>query len=122
MANMFEVCSARATISAVGFCSPCTLLAPPPPHALSSPGPAFRDGVQPDAEFRHVQRHTNDADVSCALYALHPASRLAPRLALCGPLSTRQDAYAFNQPLSLSTSKVTHMWAMFYVRRRGPPP
>merc|ERR1712086_988452 len=30
--------------------------------------------------------------------------------------STRQDARAFNQPLSFDTSKVTNMYAMFWVR------
>ena len=30
--------------------------------------------------------------------------------------STRQDARAFNQPLSFDTSKVTYMSYMFYVR------
>jgi hypothetical protein len=29
---------------------------------------------------------------------------------------TRQHAYAFNQPLSLDTSKVTNMYGMFLVR------
>ena len=31
-------------------------------------------------------------------------------------LSTRQDAFAFNQPLSFDTSKVTTMGYMFHVR------
>jgi hypothetical protein len=30
--------------------------------------------------------------------------------------STRQDAHAFNQPLSFDTSKVTNMYRMFIVR------
>ena len=36
------------------------------------------------------------------------------------PLSTRQGALAFNQPLSFDTSKVTHMWKMFFVRALPP--
>ena len=34
------------------------------------------------------------------------------------PLRTRQDAAAFNQPLSFDTSSVTDMSYMFYVRFR----
>ena len=46
-----------------------------------------------------------------------PASRPAPRPVSHVPLpSTRQYAYAFNQPLSFDTSKVTNMEAMFHVR------
>ena len=44
-----------------------------------------------------------------------PAARTSPRIARPS-LSTRQSAYAFNQPLSLDTSKVTDMSYMFYVR------
>ena len=47
---------------------------------------------------------------------LSPASRLAPRPALDAPLSTRQSASSFNQPLSLDTSSVTTMYVMFAVR------
>jgi hypothetical protein len=37
--------------------------------------------------------------------------------------SLRQAAYAFNQPLSFDTSKVTNMYHMFYVRSaRALPP
>jgi hypothetical protein len=37
--------------------------------------------------------------------------------------STRQNTYAFNQPLSFDTSKVTNMYHMFYVRSaRALPP
>jgi len=43
-----------------------------------------------------------------------PGAHLAPHRM---PLpSTRQHAYAFNQPLSLDTSKVTNMQSMFDVR------
>ena len=35
---------------------------------------------------------------------------------LCLPLESRQSAYAFNQPLSFNTSRVTYMQSMFYVR------
>jgi len=43
-----------------------------------------------------------------------PGAHLAPH---CMPLlSTRQTASAFNQSLSLDTSKVTTMRSMFYVR------
>ena len=39
------------------------------------------------------------------------------------PLSTRQNAYAFNQPLSFDTSSVTTMESMFRVRSaRAPHP
>ena len=42
-----------------------------------------------------------------------PAARTSSRI-VCPP--TRQLAYAFNQPLSFDTSKVTTMSDMFYVR------
>eukprot|EP00964_Phaeocystis_antarctica_P081544 scaffold51015_cov63-Phaeocystis_antarctica.AAC.1 len=44
------------------------------------------------------------------------ASRALPFPASHARLSTRQDARAFNQPLSFDTSKVTDMWGMFRVR------
>ena len=44
------------------------------------------------------------------------ASRAAPLPTLHARLSTRQEARAFNQPLSFDTSKVTDMNHMFYVR------
>jgi hypothetical protein len=38
-------------------------------------------------------------------------------------LSTRQNAFVFNKPLSFDTSKVTDMTHMFYVRSaRALPP
>eukprot|EP00964_Phaeocystis_antarctica_P155966 scaffold125415_cov48-Phaeocystis_antarctica.AAC.3 len=55
--------------------------------------------------------------VACAILAPRPlASRPAPRPASYAPPSTRQYAYAFNQPLSFDTSSVTAMNQMFYVR------
>ena len=53
-----------------------------------------------------------------------PASRprTSPRI-LRAPISTRQSARAFNQPLSFETSSVTIMYLMFYVRSaRALPP
>ena len=52
------------------------------------------------------------------------ASRVAPLLTSHARLSTRQQASAFNQPLSFDTSKVTNMGYMFTVRsaRALPPP
>ena len=56
--------------------------------------------------------HTN-----CVAATQRPhASRAAPLLASHARLSTRQSAYAFNQPLSFDTSKVTNMHGMIYVR------
>ena len=50
-----------------------------------------------------------------------PGAHFAPhRRALCH-LSTRQDAVAFNQPLSLDTSSVTDMNFMFFVRSAYGP-
>ena len=47
-----------------------------------------------------------------------------PRARSHARLSTRQEAKAFNQPLSFDTSKVTDMGGMFNVRsaRALPPP
>eukprot|EP00964_Phaeocystis_antarctica_P073911 scaffold45395_cov60-Phaeocystis_antarctica.AAC.2 len=45
-----------------------------------------------------------------------PTSPPTPRPASYAPLSTRQSATAFNQPLSFDTSKVTNMYRMFTVR------
>jgi hypothetical protein len=54
---------------------------------------------------------------ACRLCRHRPASRRAPRPASHVPLpSTWQSAAAFNQPLSLDTSKVTSMRNMFEVR------
>ena len=55
---------------------------------------------------------------ACAATASHPPAspaRTSPRIAYALP-STRQDAYAFNQPLSFDTSKVTNVFGMFWVR------
>ena len=42
-------------------------------------------------------------------------ARTSPRI-VHAPLSARQYAVAFNQPLSFDTSGVTSMYQMFYVR------
>ena len=55
------------------------------------------------------------ADCLAATQRPH-ASRAAPFPASHARLSTRQDAHAFNQPLSFDTSKVTNMREMFAVR------
>ena len=113
----------------------------PSPHAAHFVCPLFhsagRVGVQPAADFRHVQRHKHERHVSGAFRrALPPISTVgsspARCLRRCRPtpsclparmplasyvlLLTRQNARAFNQPLSLDTSKATDMTAMFYVR------
>ena len=56
-----------------------------------------------------------NADCVAATQRPH-ASRAAPLPTLHARLSTRQNAKAFNQPLSFDTSKVTTMQGMFYVR------
>ena len=55
---------------------------------------------------------------ACAAAAPRPPASRGPHLAphRTPLLSTRQDANAFNQPLSLDTFKVTGMSYMFYVR------
>ena len=57
---------------------------------------------------------------ACRLRRRHPqrphASRAAPLPTPHARLSTRQGAFAFNQPLSFDTSKVTSMGGMFAVR------
>ena len=55
---------------------------------------------------------------ACALPPAHarPTSRPTPLPASYALLSTRQDAMAFNQPLSFNTSSVTDMRYMFEVR------
>jgi hypothetical protein len=55
---------------------------------------------------------------ACAAAASRPpASRSAPRPAShAPPFDSRQNANAFNQPLSFDTSKVKNMYGMFYVR------
>ena len=135
--------------------SPCTLLAPPPPHVLLPLAPrvalhelrcdlAVHVGVQPAVEFQHIQRHGHELDVYRALRTcpvpdpqsgsrLHAAcaaatSRPSSSRSACHPLrilrlSIRQYAVAFNQPLSLDTSKVTSMSTMLLVRSaRALPP
>ena len=55
---------------------------------------------------------------ACAAAAPRPPASRGPHLAphRTPLLSTRQNAHAFNQPLSLDTSKVTDMTYMFFVR------
>eukprot|EP00964_Phaeocystis_antarctica_P074401 scaffold45742_cov55-Phaeocystis_antarctica.AAC.5 len=50
-----------------------------------------------------------------------PPSRPAPRPAACPPFDSRQNAKAFNQPLSFDTSSVTNMAGIFYVRSSPCP-
>jgi len=50
----------------------------------------------------------------------HPARTSLPPASHALP-STRQNAYAFNQPLSFDTSSVTDMYGMFYVRSPRVP-
>ena len=106
---------------------------------------AERIGVQPAAEPRHLQRHRHGGHVSgalrpCPATDLHswalPARCLRRRRlptpsrhptpmppSSYAPLSTRQSASAFNQPLSLDTSSIANMDKMFYVRSaRALPP
>ena len=87
-------------------------------------------GVQPAAEPRHVQRHRHGAmfrvrsaralpsastvGPPCCLRHRPPHPTLPPACPHVAPppmlsLVTRQDAWAFNQPLSLDTSSVTDM-------------
>ena len=120
---------------------PPNALTPPGPHTASRVAcPPFdsadREGVQPSAQLRHVQGHEHVLHVLCALRACpdpqafsrappalrassDPPALPAPHLTLCivrAPLSTRQGAAAFNQPLSFETSSVTAMSYMFSVR------
>ena len=44
-----------------------------------------------------------------------PPARTSPRI-VCPRFDSRQDASAFNQPLSFDTSSVTTMYYMFHVR------
>ena len=161
MKYMFHVRSARALAPlepSVGPL-PCMPLAPTLAHTLPPPGPhlaphrmpsfrlsAARVGVQPAAELRHFQRHSNAGDVlralppvTCPQSAVDPAllaprspaasrlpGRTSPRTA-CPPFDSRQHASAFNQPLSFDTSSVTNMYRMFVVRcgpnlHLKPPP
>ena len=48
-------------------------------------------------------------------------ARTSPRI-VCPPFGPRQQASAFNQPLSFDTSSVTTMYGMFYVRALLPCP
>ena len=111
---------------------------PPGPHLVPHRMPSFRFsaghvGFQPAAELRHVEGHGNVGHVLRALRACPapqpsqsvppracharppPAARTSSRIA-CALLSTRQGAWAFNQPLSFDTSSVTYMNNMFVVR------
>jgi hypothetical protein len=53
---------------------------------------------------------------SAAATPCPPPPGLAPRPISHAPPLTRQNAHAFNQPLSFDTSKVTVMTFMFFVR------
>ena len=103
-----------------------------------------RECVQSAAEFRLVQGHDHEKNVCGALLACpggpQPLGALSPCVCRLGrrpilpacppgctsrpascmpsyyPLLTRQNAWAFNQPLSFDTSKVTTMFRMFAVR------
>jgi hypothetical protein len=166
MYYMFGVRSARALgpqalSRAFSPCMPlvCRHHTPGPPAARLAPLPpliacppfdsAVRDGLQPAAELRHLQRHDHELHVRGALSAralgpqalsraipVHaacraattpqalppPGSHLSPPASHALP-STRQRASAFNQPLSFDTSSVTYMGGMFWVRSaraRGP--
>jgi len=112
-----------------------------PPRIACPPfDSAVRVGLQPAAELRHLQRQGHELHVLCALRACPQAlGRAIPVHAACVPPphprpsrlpartspsphrmwplpSTRQQASAFNQPLSFDTSSVNTMLRMFYVR------
>ena len=109
---------------------PCSHLSPPHSTPFTS---TVCGVVQPAAEFRHIQSHKHDVNVCGAAprvpYAhnirLGPSSPNAPPISSCvpalapshiAPLSTRQTAFVFNQPLGFDTSSVIDMNFMFYVR------
>eukprot|EP00964_Phaeocystis_antarctica_P032960 scaffold18676_cov52-Phaeocystis_antarctica.AAC.3 len=129
---------------------PCTLLAPRSPAASRLPTrtlaphrmcPPFdsagRVGVQPAAELRHLQRHDHGPHVQRALLPVPcPETAVEPSPArclcrgrppppasrpVCALRSTRQDASAFNQPLSFDTFSVNNMDGMFWVRSSPCP-
>ena len=128
-----------------GHPTPSSLPTPMLPLFLCTPlDSAGRVDVQPAAELRHLQRHNHDVHVSGALRAcpassIHswdlPAHCLRHRVSTphtpatwpaClpssyAPLSTRQNAWAFNQPLSFDTSSVSTMNTMFNVRSAHAP-
>eukprot|EP00964_Phaeocystis_antarctica_P034498 scaffold19637_cov48-Phaeocystis_antarctica.AAC.1 len=117
------------------------------PHLAPQHMPSFRlsagrDGVQPAAELRHLQRHEHAVHVLRALRPMpcpqsavepsparrlrrgrppfHHPGRTSPSTA-CPPFDSRQSASAFNQPLSFDTSSVTDMLNMFTVRSSPCP-
>ena len=115
--------------------------APTSPRILYPPcDAAGRGELQPAADPRHVQSHNHDGhvwgacprpDLSSREPFLDAACAPPPRTALSPPgphlplasyahLATRQYASAFNQPLTLDTSKVTIMEYMFWVRTLAP--
>eukprot|EP00964_Phaeocystis_antarctica_P039446 scaffold22564_cov67-Phaeocystis_antarctica.AAC.8 len=123
--------------------SPCiappSVLPPPGPYLFPHRMPAFRLG-RPRRRSTSRSASTRPASRPCA-----PCSTCAPRVpwpsqslppnaltplpgrtslpASHARLSTRQEAKAFNQPLSFDTSKVTDMQGMFQVRSaRALPP
>eukprot|EP00964_Phaeocystis_antarctica_P074400 scaffold45742_cov55-Phaeocystis_antarctica.AAC.4 len=104
---------------------------------------AEREGVQPAAELRYLQRHEHAIRVCgallpmpCSISAAEPSpahcvprgrppppavpARTSPRTA-CPPFDSRQYAKAFNQPLSFDTCSVTDMSQMLTVRSSPCP-
>ena len=144
MDSMFSVRSARAlTPTALSRALPVHMPLASPLHLAPSrlPGrtasrhrtPAFRLG---STRTRSTSRSASTRPRSrtwascspCAPRVPWPqrphAFRAAPLPTSHACLSTRQNAQAFNQPLSFDTAKVTNMFAMFSVRsaRALPPP
>ena len=95
MLAMFKVRSAPVLRPISRLALPCTLLAPPPLHCpfasrpRTSPrfvSPTFdsaEHGVQPAAQFRHVQRHIHELHVSGALCRLPCAQSPAGHSPAC---------------------------------------
>ena len=101
----------------------------PPRNVFPPFDSAGREGFQPASELRHIQGQRHGRNVRGALYPC-PAPRLQSSLLLhaaCAaaaprrpprivyPLSTRQRAGAFDQPLNFDTSSVINMDEMFEV-------
>ena len=125
MKNMFAVRSARALPLIPSRVLACALLAPAPPHALLPLAPrvalhelrcglAVRDGVQPAAEIRHVQRHNHERHAFGPLRACPaPDSQSGPPPARClrrrrptpSQLPARVSTVSFRMPSSRLGSK-----------------